>query len=126
VHPINHVELALLHSHEWLYVNDAAGQSRHLFTARVSRLRGTYTFTPRSFVRVVGQYVATDRDPSLYLTSVQARSGSFTGSALFAYKLNWQSVLFLGYGDDRDLSLDNRLEKTDRQLFVKMSYAFQR
>ncbi len=51
---------------------------------------------------------------------------TFSGSALFTYKLNWQSVLFVGYGDDRELSDLNRLEKSDRQFFVKISYAFQR
>ena len=75
---------------------------------------------------MIGQCVSTHRDPARYLVSVPATSGTFTGSALFAYKLNWQSVLFLGYGDDRELSDLNRLEKTDRQFFVKISYAFQR
>jgi len=50
----------------------------------------------------------------------------FGGSALFAYKLNWQSVMFVGYGDDRELSDQRRLEHLDRQFFVKLSYAFQR
>jgi hypothetical protein len=48
------------------------------------------------------------------------------GSVLFAYKVNWQSVVFLGYGDNRILSDGNRLEKADRQFFIKVSYAFQR
>ncbi|HEY3885520.1 MAG TPA: hypothetical protein VGL62_09960, partial [Vicinamibacterales bacterium] len=87
---------------------------------------GTYTFTARLFVRVIGQYVATTSDPSLYLTPVSARAGDFSGSALFAFKLNWQSVMFVGYGDDRELSDIRRLEPLDRQLFVKLSYAFQR
>ena len=47
-------------------------------------------------------------------------------SALFAYKLNWQSVLFVGYGDDRERSDLDRLEPSSRQFFVKVSYAFQR
>ena len=34
--------------------------------------------------------------------------------------------MFVGYGDDRQLSNQNRLEKLDRQFFVKLSYAFQR
>ena len=125
VNPTLHLELALLDSEQWLHVDDAQRVSRPLFTARVSRIRGTYTFTARCFARLIGQYVSTDRDPSLYLTAVPARSGTYNGSALFAYKLNWQSVLFVGYGDDRQLSADNRLQKSDRQLFVKMSYAFQ-
>ena len=68
----------------------------------------------------------TKRDPSLYTSSVDARSGEFGGSALFAYKLNWQSVMFVGYGDDRELLDQRRLERLDRQVFVKLSYAFQR
>ena len=40
--------------------------------------------------------------------------------------VNWQSVLFLGYGDDRELSAERRLERVDRQVFVKLSHAFQR
>jgi hypothetical protein len=126
VNPTIHLELAAVDSHQWLHVDDAEGISRPLFTARVSRLRGTYTFTARLFIRVIGQYVSTDRDPSLYLSPVSEHSGTYAGSALFAYKLNWQSVMYVGYGDDRDLSEFNRLEKTDRSFFVKMSYAFQR
>jgi hypothetical protein len=34
--------------------------------------------------------------------------------------------MFVGYGDDRELSDQRRLARLDRQLFVKMSYAFQR
>jgi hypothetical protein len=49
-----------------------------------------------------------------------------TGSALFAYKLNWQTVLFLGYSDDRALAVDNQLAPIGRALFFKISYAFQR
>jgi hypothetical protein len=57
----------------------------------------------------------TTRDPSLYVRSISAKSGSFSGSALLAYKLNWQSVMFVGYGDDRTLSDQDRLEQQDRQ-----------
>jgi len=52
--------------------------------------------------------------------------GFFSGSALFAYKINWQSVMFVGYGDDRELSDVHRLSPLDHQVFVKISYAFQR
>ena len=100
--------------------------SRPLFTARVERIRANYTFTARSFVRVIGQYVSTDRDPALFLRPSPARDGFFSGSVLFAYKINWQSVMFVGYGDDRTLDEQRRLQKFDRQVFVKVSYAFQR
>jgi len=35
-------------------------------------------------------------------------------------------VVFVGYGDDRELTDRTRLEKVDPQFFVKCSYAFQR
>jgi hypothetical protein len=35
-------------------------------------------------------------------------------------------VMFFGYGDDRQLDDMRRLQRADRQLFVKLSYAFQR
>jgi hypothetical protein len=126
VNPTSHLDVSLVENTRWVNVDDAAGRSGRLFLARVSRVRGTYTFTSKLFVRGIAQYVSTDRDPSLYLSSVNAKSGAFGGSALLAYKLNWQSVMFVGYGDDRELSTLERLEPLDRQFFVKLSYAFQR
>ncbi len=122
----DHLALDLVQNVRWLHVTDAVGRDVPLFTQQVQRVKGTYTFTSRLFVRGIGQYVSTTRDPRLYISSVTARSGDFGGSALFAYKINWQSVLFIGYGDDRELSDLNRLEPLDRQLFIKVSYAFQR
>jgi hypothetical protein len=78
------------------------------------------------FLRLIGQYVETKRDPSLYTFEVSRKDGAFSGSALFAYKVNWQSVLFLGYGDERLLTEGDSLERSARQLFLKISYAFQR
>lgn len=126
IRPTDHLELRLNASRRWLDVDAGAAGSGRLFTATVARLRAVYTFTARSFLRAIGQYVKTDRDPSLYLSSVSARSGSLSGSVLFAYKLNWQTVLFLGYGDNRTLTEDNHLERADRQFFLKLSYAFQK
>lgn len=123
--PTGHARLDVLEDMRTLHVDVTAPRQR-LFVQRVSRAKVTYTFTSRMFVRLIGQYVDTTRDPSLYLTAVDARSGDFGGSALFAFKLNWQSVMFIGYGDDRELSDLHRLDPLDRQLFVKLSYAFQR
>jgi hypothetical protein len=125
IHPTDHLELALLHNRRALNV-DVRRHDERLLSERVSRVRGTYTFTPRMFARVIGQYVSTDRDPSLFTSTVDRRSAAFTGSALFAYKINWQSVMFLGYGDARELADAQRLRPSERQFFVKLSYAFQR
>ena len=84
------------------------------------------TNSARLFARGIVQYVSTRNDPTLFINPVRAKSGSLEGSALLSYKLNWQSVMFVGYGDTRELSDRDRLEKQDRQFFVKLSYAFQR
>jgi hypothetical protein len=34
--------------------------------------------------------------------------------------------MFFGYGDERTLDDQRRLQRADRSLFVKLSYAFQR
>jgi hypothetical protein len=123
--PTNHLELRFNNARSFLNVDVPSGSAR-LFTARVDRLRATYTFTARSFLRLVGQYVETERDPDLYASPVERRSADFGGSALFAYKLNWQTVLFLGYGDERALTDDESWARSSREFFVKVSYAFQR
>jgi hypothetical protein len=124
--PTDHLELQFNDNRRWLDVRAGADTSR-LFTARVDRLRATYTFTSRMFVRGIAQYVRTVRDPALYIDVVDRKEAGFSGSALFAYKLNWQTVLFVGYGDNRTfLEETDRLEREDRQLFLKLSYAFQR
>ena len=74
-------------------------------SSRASRAcKATYTFTSRLFVRGIAQYVSTDARSVLYRDPVTPKSGTLSGSALLAYKLNWQSVMFVGYGDDRELS----------------------
>ena len=126
LNPTDHLDLAIVQNQRWVNVDvDGTGSDR-LFIARVSRLRSTYTFTSRLFVRGIAQYVSTDRTPALYTSVVAPHSATFSGQMLLAYKVNWQSVMFVGYGDDRELSDLERLERSARQFFVKVSYAFQR
>jgi hypothetical protein len=119
--PTDHLALTLNGSRRWLDVSPTGtgAKTLRLFTAEVARLKATYTFTSRAFLRLIGQQVKVDQDQD-------GRSETFSGSALFAYKINWQTVLFLGYGDERALSELDRLEPTGRELFLKISYAFQR
>ena len=124
--PTDHLTLAGVSERSWLDVDDATLGSGRLFTAQVQRLKATYHFTARLFVRLVGQYLETRRDPSLYPTPVVAREAGFSGSGLLSYRLNWQTAFFLGYGDDRERPESGGLSTTGRQFFAKLSYAFQR
>jgi hypothetical protein len=127
LNPTNHLNVDLVQNQRWVNVDNAATASQRLFVARVSRLRSTYTFTSRMFARGIVQYVSTTRDASLYIdSSTTPRDGTLSAQALLSYKLNWQSVMFVGYGDDRELTERDQLVKSGRQVFVKLSYALQR
>ncbi|HEV2851565.1 MAG TPA: DUF5916 domain-containing protein [Thermoanaerobaculia bacterium] len=129
VRPTDHLALQLIGSRRTLDVSPTGtgARDRRLFTAEVSRLKATYTFNSRSYLRLIGQRTRTERDRALYTVPVRAQEDEFNGSALFAYKLNWQTVLFLGYGDDREQPLaSDELKPAQRRLFFKISYAFQR
>ncbi|MBV8202291.1 MAG: carbohydrate binding family 9 domain-containing protein [Acidobacteria bacterium] len=125
VRPTDHLAIDLYGTYDWLDVH-AAGRSGRLFTATVGRLRAVYCFTARAFVRLVGQDVAVRRDTSLYVAAVNRRDDARSLSALFGYRLNWQTVLYLGYDDERAIvDASGVLLPASRTLFFKISYAFQ-
>jgi hypothetical protein len=126
LHPGDHLDIRGNVSRRWVNVDDANGASGRLFTAQVERLRTTWSFNSRSFLRLIAQYTDTKRDPALYTFEVGEKSATLTGSALFAYKLNWQTVMYAGFGNERAYDADtDRLEPNNRQFFTKVSYAWQ-
>ena len=112
--PSDHVALSLSGSRRTL---DAEGE--RLFTATVARLRAVYTFNSRSWLRLIGQWDEFDTG------DVVDHDAALSTSAVFAYKLNWQTVLYVGYGDERTLDNVDHLRRSGRQAFFKFSYAFQ-
>jgi len=125
VRPFDHLTLIADASREWLDLDEVTASGR-LYTATIGRLKGVYVFNSRSFVRAIGQYVSTSRDPDLYTFEVPSRDGTFLGSLLYGYRLNWQTVLFVGYGDSGLVNDANALVRMDRTFFFKVSYAWQR
>ncbi len=125
VKPTAHLILDFNGDRQWLDV-DADGRSGRLFTAEIARLKATYNFTSRTFLRLIGQYFTARQDPTLYTFPVPETDRSLTASGLFAYTPNWQTVLYLGYGDSRALNAAGDLAPAGRQFFLKVSYAFQR
>ena len=124
--PTRHLETEVILKRQELTVrgNDHPG---HLFTAEVTRVRLNYSFSASSQLRAIGQYLDVTREPDRYRFKVPRHSGTFNGSLLYSYRLNWQTVLFAGYGDDR--TIDQRTDDLiglQRSVFVKVSYAIQR
>ena len=125
IRPGDHLSLNLRLQQRWID-ETFDGVHGRVFTARIARLKAMYVFNARMLVRLIGQYVDTTRNPFFYVSPVAAKDGNFAGSFLFSYKLNWQTVVFVGYGDNRTLVEDGSLVRADRQFFFKVSYAFQR
>jgi hypothetical protein len=124
IKPTDHLALDFNAERQWLDVRQGMISGR-LFTAEISRLKATYNFDARTFLRLIGQYYTATRNPALYADAVAVRDRGFDGSALFGYRVNWQTVLFVGYGDSRALDAHGALAPAGRQFFLKASYAFQ-
>lgn len=106
-------------------------QGRRVFREQVSQARGVYHFTDRMFFRGIVQLREVDRDPSLFRSEVEPRSRSLDTQFLLSYKLNPQSVVFLGYSDasagvreNQDPTAPLDLTRLSRSFFLKLSYAW--
>ena len=121
IRPNTHLELAANVNHEWLNVRGS-----RLYAADIDRLKATYVFNARSLARIVAQHSNVDRTVWLYADSVSPRDGDFTLSALYGYRVNWQTTFYVGYGDFRLLDESARMLPNRRSVFMKASYAFQR
>ncbi len=118
-----HLRLQLAQNWQRLEVEDG-----ELFTANISDLRATWQFNVRTFVRLVTQYREVDRNAPLFLARVDPESRHLFNQLLFSYKINPQTVLFLGYSDNHfgEPSLNSQttdLTQADRTLFFKVGYA---
>ncbi|MEM7432213.1 MAG: carbohydrate binding family 9 domain-containing protein [Pseudomonadota bacterium] len=97
----------------------------NIFKASLADVRLTWQFNVRSFLRLTTQYFDIRRNPDSYNDPVDRREKDFGRQLLFSYKLNPQTVFFLGYSDQlvQDDSLD-QLEARDRTWFAKIGYAW--
>ncbi len=100
-------------------------QGEQIFDAGVLDARLTWQFSRRAFLRMVVQSSDIKRNPDVYVDEVDARSKDVGRQLLYSYKLNPQTVFFLGYSDqyEDDDTLDG-LTAADRRLFMKIGYAW--
>jgi hypothetical protein len=100
-------------------------EGENIFDASVVDARLTWQFSVRSFLRVSLQQFETSRNPDVYEDEVDAESKDVGRQLLYSYKINPQTVFFLGYADqyiDED-HLDG-LTASDRSIFMKVGYAW--
>jgi hypothetical protein len=114
-----HFDLELKHVYSRLDVDGGA-----LFEANVPQMWAVWQFNTRSFVRVILQYTDIQRNPDLYLDEVDPVSRDFFMQLLFSYKVNPQTVAFLGYSEGGVEDQDIPMTTTNRSIFFKLGYAF--
>ncbi len=107
------------HTYERLDVDEG-----RLYTANISYLRISYNFTRRTFLRAILQYVNYEFNTDLYDDERPPRYEQLASQILFSYKINPQTVLYLGYNDNHfgDQTID--LTQSDRTFFAKIGYAW--
>jgi len=96
-----------------------------IFNAAVHDVRLTWQFSVRSFLRLTTQFQDIERNLDSYVDVVDRRSRDVGRQLLYSYKINPQTVFFLGYSDAL-LDEDNLsgLTATDRTWFMKVGYAW--
>ena len=109
--------------------NQLNASNANLFTARLTDIRATYQFSIKSFFRLSVVYNNTTRNPFNYLyespEDITKHSKNFSSELLYAYKINPQTVFYLGYSDQHYAEEDfNDLEQNQQRIFAKFSYAW--
>jgi hypothetical protein len=109
--------------HTWDRLNVDGGR---LYTANLDRLKLTYQFSRRLFLRTLFQYRHYNKNTTLYEDpDTKAMTQGLFTQILLSYKINHQTVFFLGYSDDYSGDRDIPMVQTNRTVFAKIGYALQ-
>lgn len=121
-----HIDMTV--NHRYLNLHLAGNR---IFTANLTQWQAAYNFNARTFFRVILQYRHTLRNPDLFNDNTVNRiDKSVFAQLLLSYKLNPQSVIFLGYVDNHSgwqSGTDFRelpLTQLNQSLFFKVGYAW--
>ncbi|AWB69194.1 hydrolase (plasmid) [Saccharobesus litoralis] len=119
-----HLNLKLAHNFSQL-----SSDLGELYSANLTDMRFTYKFSIRSLAKLVLQYTQINRNPDNYLidkSSVDANYRSFSSQLVYTYKVNPQTLFYIGYSNNAFQQQEmSGLQQNKRNLFAKFSYAFQ-
>ncbi|MCP4213400.1 MAG: carbohydrate binding family 9 domain-containing protein [bacterium] len=113
-----HLYFNINHNYEHLNFQGKRVYRAHLFQSQFN-----YHFNVRTFFRATFQYTDVKRNEEMYDNAVTPRTKKFFTQLLFSYKLNPQTVLFLGYSENQRGYHNIDLTSRDRTFFLKIGYA---
>lgn len=108
--------------------------SGNLYTSNNTDLRLAYQFNIQSQLKLTVQYTDVSRDLAVYRNNLddnefndyQSLSRNFSTQFLYSYKVNPQTLVYLGYSDGGFQQDDMiSLSRNQRTVFAKFSYAWQ-
>ncbi len=125
----NHLEFDITHTYSELDADNPSGNqssNNNVYTAHLTNLLLSYQFDVQSYLKLTLVYTDIDRNVNNNpYVSVSAKNKDLATQLIYAYKLNPQTVFFLGYSDnsyqDDDL---NDLSRAERTFFSKISYSW--
>ncbi|MGH7563998.1 MAG: DUF5916 domain-containing protein [Gemmatimonadota bacterium] len=113
------LEISLDHTYQRLSLDD-----ERILTANLTELRALYHFNVRTFVRAIVQLRDNDFNPAMFAEEIEPEEQRVFSQLLFSYKLNPQTVIFVGYSDNYQGTSEFDLTQSDRTFFFKVGYAW--
>ncbi len=105
----------------------------NIFRAKQSDLSISYQFNTKAQLKLISQYTKIKRNTELYRANrdnnpdndIAALTRNINNQLVFSYKLNADSLFYLGYSDQgaHNPNLGN-LEMHEHRIFSKFSYAW--
>ncbi|MFT7008804.1 MAG: hypothetical protein ACJAXJ_003346 [Colwellia sp.] len=121
----DHLEFDFYQTYSKLDAKNNYGSNSNVYIAHISELRLSYQFTIQSYLKLSLVYNNVDRNPDNNNVISSTETENLASQLIYAYKLNPQTVFFLGYSDnsfqDDDLT---KLTRAERTFFTKISYAW--
>jgi hypothetical protein len=118
-----HVEFYIDHTYEYM-----SRRGERIYNVNLIQSRLVYQFTSRAFARCVIQLEDIDYNPHAYRPELQrdVPSGSTTLllQVLGSYKVNAQTVVYIGYSDGERGRHPLTVRSVDRTFFAKLGYAW--
>jgi len=123
----DHLNVTLTHTYSELTAKPQVATSNdNVYTANLTNLRIAYQFDVQSYLRLNVEYIDVqyniNNNPLLSINKVNK---DLSTQLIYSYKLNPQTVFFLGYSD---ISFQNdrlsSIQRSEKTFFTKISYAW--
>jgi hypothetical protein len=116
-----HLSMIIDHTYQRL-----TEEGERLYEVNLIDSRFVYQFNVRTYARAILQYEDLIQNTALYdpALQIEPRSRNLFGQFLFSYKVNPQTVLYLGYSGNLAGTTAGSIRPVDRTLFMKIGYAW--